>query len=172
MRIMVNPFQLIAERMAEIGFYDFLLPWMITAAVFWGLLKRSNLFESPGVNAIVALAASFFLWGYVIGVASINVGGVMSTFMTQLSLILVAFLFVVVGATMFYPSIGDLYESVKGSQWIIMSLVIGILLVVLSGMLGPVFSRLQFTGRSGDVMVIVLGISLFVMLIIVAAAQG
>jgi len=52
---MVAPFQIIAERLGEMGFYNFFVPWIITAAVIWGLLKKSNMFESSGLNAVLSL---------------------------------------------------------------------------------------------------------------------
>lgn len=105
---MVSPFETIAIKLGELGFYNFFLPWIITATVLWGLFKKSEMFESPSANAILSLSISFFIWGYLIGPRAIELGTPLSTFVTQGMAFLLIFLFGLVGASMFYPKFSEL----------------------------------------------------------------
>lgn len=152
---MVNPFQLIAERLAEYGFYNFFLPWIITTAVFWGLFKKSGILGSDVVNGVLALAVSFFIWGYLISPAAVEITTPLSTFFTQMSIIVLVFLFGIVGASMLYPDFGGaLKESIRGGGWLWVSIVIAVLLVFMSGLGGVIFKR-PGIGVGGDITTII-----------------
>jgi len=63
---MVSPFETVVLRLKDIGAFQFLFPFMLTAAVFYGLLRKTKLFGPPekniSVNAVVALVAAFMVW--------------------------------------------------------------------------------------------------------------
>ena len=124
MKVMANPFQLITEMMADLGLFSFFLPWIITAAVMWGLLKRSKMFD-PSINAILSIAVSFFIWGFLARTA-FDMGGPLATFITQGFVFMLVFVVSLVGASMFYPkfsetlnaydSYNNMREEINGSS--------------------------------------------------------
>ena len=63
-----NPFQTVILNLDKIGAFQFLFPFMIAAAVFYGLLRKSKVFGPPetnvAVNAVVALIAAFMVSAY------------------------------------------------------------------------------------------------------------
>ncbi len=82
---MANPFSVLGPE-----FYGFLLPWIFTFAVVYGLIKRANTFgnETAKVSVAVAFVAAFFvtaaggpaLAGYFItlfGGASVFIAGIL-----------------------------------------------------------------------------------------------
>ena len=73
---MTSPFDTAIQKMAELGLFKFLFPFMLTAAVFYGLLRKSQIFgdseKNVAVNAIVALVAGFMVWSYPI-IAGIDI---------------------------------------------------------------------------------------------------
>ncbi len=52
----------------SLGFFQFILPFIMSSAIFYGLLRKSKLFGDPeknvAVNASIALGAAFFIWAY------------------------------------------------------------------------------------------------------------
>jgi len=63
---MANPFETVILNMRETGMFQFMLPFMLSSAIFYGLLRKSQIFGDPArsvtVNAVVALVASFMIW--------------------------------------------------------------------------------------------------------------
>lgn len=102
---MANPFQLIGQKLAEIGVYDFLFPSIITSAIIYGLLRKAKIFgeEAVAVNAVLALVFSFFIWGYAISLPIMSLGLPLSKFITQFFIISLIFLFAFIGASLAYP---------------------------------------------------------------------
>ncbi|MEM7825388.1 MAG: hypothetical protein QW412_00835 [Candidatus Aenigmatarchaeota archaeon] len=65
---MVDPFTTVILKLKNTGFFEFMLPFMLSSAIFYGLLRKSQLFGDPdkniAVNAVVALVAGFSVWAY------------------------------------------------------------------------------------------------------------
>ena len=73
---MTTGLETVLINLNKMGFLAF-LPFLLTAAVFYGLLRRSKLFGEPEknvvVNAVVAIVAAFLVWAYpIIGGMSIE----------------------------------------------------------------------------------------------------
>ena len=171
---MANPFQLIAEKLQELGIIGFFLPWLITATIFWGLLRKSKIFESSVVNAILSLSASFFVFSYLYTGATFDIGTALATFVTQATVIIIVFLFSLIGASMFYPKFGDvLTEKFKGTMvWVFIGLFMGALFFT-SG-LYVVLNNIPTPGIQSDVytLVIILVALIVGMLILVGVSRG
>lgn len=171
---MANPFQLIAKNLQELGIIGFFLPWIITAAIFWGLLKKSKIFESSIVNAIISLGASFFVMSYIFTSSTFDFGTALSVFITQATVIIIVFLFSLIGASMFYPKFDEvLAEKFKGTMvWVFIGLFMGALFFT-SG-LYMVLNSFPTTGVQGDVttMIIILVALIIGMLILVGVSRS
>lgn len=149
MRDMSNIFQVIAEKFGELGFYNFFLPWLITLAVIWGLLKKSKLFDSPSVSAVISLSVSTLVWGFLVGVSGTDISGPMSTFITQIALIIIGLMFVVIGGSLFYPDIFEaISEWVKNQAMLTLFLIIVVVLALISGMFKVIFTGIAGISRN------------------------
>jgi len=64
---MTTPLEIVLINLEKMGFFAF-LPFILTAAIFYGLLRRSKLFGEPEknvvVNAVISLVAAFMVWAY------------------------------------------------------------------------------------------------------------
>ena len=160
---MPDLFRPIAEKLVEIGFLGFVLPWLITAAIFWGLLKKSKLFDSVIINAILALSASFFLWGYLIGGTAIELGAPLATFMAQASVLILVMVFGLMAASMFYPdlskTLGDNFKT-RSAMYIMIALFFGLFFT--SGLYKIIIPPEIFTGPQGDVATLALLLAILV----------
>ena len=170
----MNPFEIITERLTNLGIFSFFIPWIITAAVMWGLLKRSKMFD-PSINAILSIAISFFIWGY-LGRTAFDMSGPLATFITQGFVLMLVFVFGLVGASMFYPKFSDtLTEVFKSSTmiWIFLGLFVGALFFT-SGLYKVLGSGPSGTGIQADVqaMIIMLVALIIGILILVGVQRG
>lgn len=111
---MTSPFETVILRMWNLGVFHLLL-YMLTAAVFYGLLRKSKIFGEPkknaAVNAVVALVASLMVWAYpvIIGV------DIVKDFIIFFTQGLIAMMVIVIGlltTSMFLPA--GLAEQLKG----------------------------------------------------------
>jgi len=171
---MVNPFQLITERLVDLGVFSFFLPWLITAAVMWGLLKRSKIFDTT-VNAILSIAVSFFVWGFLAQTA-FDIGTPLAYFITQGFVFMLVFVFALVGASMFYPKFSEtLSEVFKSSMmvWVFIGLFFGTIFFT-SGLFTVLFPEPSGTGVQADVnaMILMLVALIIGILILVGVSRG
>jgi len=153
---MASPFETVILKLKDLGAFQFLFPFMLTAAVFYGLLRKSQVFGEPekniAVNAVVALVAAFMVWAYPI-LSGVNVETQLSTFFVNAS---IAMLTVVVGlmiAGLFFKPdlVGQISATLNTSRKLSIVIIFGILVggaVLLSSGLVTVFIP---SGIFGDV---------------------
>ena len=64
---MATPLENVIIRLNQLRFFAF-LPFILTAAVMYGLLSRSKIFGEPekntAINASIALVSAFLVWAY------------------------------------------------------------------------------------------------------------
>lgn len=60
-------FDQVFATLRQLGFFDFLLPWLFTFAVVFGILNKAGLFgdkDNRRISAAIALVAAFFVTGF------------------------------------------------------------------------------------------------------------
>lgn len=141
---MPNPFETVILRMREAGMFQFLLPFMLSSAIFYGLLRKSKIFGEPEhnitVNAVVALVASFMVWAapIILGIdietnlASFFVQGTSATLVVLVGLLIVS---------MFFPpdlatQLGKAFNSKRSTgALLILGLLIALAVLFSSGLI-------------------------------------
>jgi hypothetical protein len=124
----MNPFEILVSNLNQMGFFGFLLPWLLMFAVTYGLLLKSKaLGEDQKIIGVVSLVAAFFVVGYgglAIGVFFSNLFGIAAI---VLGGIIVTVLFVSMAG-------GDISKFAESKE--IMALVAGIGIIVFMIVLG------------------------------------
>ena len=129
---MVSPPEIVIERMSELGFFKFWLPFMLTSAVFYGLLRKSKIFGEPernvAVNAVVSLVAAFMVWAAPI-LIGIDIETQLSLFFIQaISSMLVLMVALMLSGMLFGPDLPrQLSEKFKGGGFWGALLIVGII---------------------------------------------
>jgi len=177
---MANPFELVARKLGELGVYDFLLPWLITSAIIWGLLQKSKLFGENAVviNSVLSLSVSFFVWGFIIFTGGTNVGSSLSIFFMNMIFVGVVFTFILVLGSMFFPDYtSKLKESLPTETlfWIIV--VIGLVLAIVAGLInvgGTIYNLIRNISKisGGDVGLVVVSIILLLLILLIVGGYG
>jgi hypothetical protein len=83
-------FSQVLDTLRFLGFFDFLLPWLFSFAIVFGLLSKFELFgkENKKISVVLALVVAFFVTGYsgpllagfftsIFGGASIIIAGIL-----------------------------------------------------------------------------------------------
>jgi hypothetical protein len=147
--MMVSPFEIVVKRLVELGFFTYVLPYILTAAIFYGLLRKSEIFGPPernvAVNGVVALVAALFVWAAP-PVLGINLGEALPLFFVQAVVgILIIVVGVLVAAMFFGPNLPEKLSKALGekSGWWGAFLIIGFLIAfavfVSSGLVNIMF---------------------------------
>ncbi|MBU5537471.1 MAG: hypothetical protein QW818_01515 [Candidatus Aenigmatarchaeota archaeon] len=124
---MANIFQIAVERLVEVGFYNFLLPFILFTAILYAVLRKTQILgDSPIIHGIVSVAVGLFVFGMPVLVGA-DISGGLSAFLTQgvIGMLVVIFGFLI--ASFFYPNISEkLPEIFRGggpATWLIWAVV-------------------------------------------------
>ncbi len=64
MIIMADPFSILVANLNAMGFFGFLLPWIFTFVIVYGLLTKGKFFENPKITGTLSLVIAFFAIGF------------------------------------------------------------------------------------------------------------
>jgi hypothetical protein len=145
---MVDPFAATIIRLKDMGFFHLLL-YMLSVAVFYGLLRKTQIFGPPEknitVNATVAFVAAFMVLAVPI-LRGINIVDQFEIFFVQsLSAILVMMVGVMIAGMVFPADLpGQLSKAFgsRGGWWaafLVGGILIGVFIVVTSGLTNVFF---------------------------------
>jgi hypothetical protein len=171
---MTSPFELVILRLKDLGFFTFLLPFILVAAILYGLLRKSQIFGPPernvAVNAVVAIVASFMVWAAPV-IAGINIEQELARFFIQSMVATLVIMMAVLAAGMFFgPDLPKTIQDKLGVKYLggllVGGILIGITLLVTSG-LTSVFFPEGFGGISEDVVISIATILILVIIIAV-----
>ena len=170
---MATPLEILLINLKNMGFFAF-LPFLLTAAILYGLLRRSKLFGEPErnvvVNATVALVAAFLVWAYPI-ISGISIEEYQLFFSTFFLKGTVATIVVVIGlviAGMFFPKgLGEILEErLKGRFGmgiVVLGLLIGVGVLIASGT--SIFFGFSIEGISIDLILSIVFLIVFISII-------
>lgn len=179
---MASPFEIVIGRLKDLGFFEFLLPFLLSSAIFYGLLRRSQIFGPPeknvAVNAVVALVAAFMVWAYpvLIGV-SIETQLSQFFFSGVTILLTVMFFLLIVSMVPIEGGLGKVLEEKfkKGGlflTFIIIGVIISIGILISSGLTNTFFPQSIAGGISQDIIMTIIVVVLMAVTVIGLASLG
>lgn len=176
---METPFEIAILKMKELGFFKFLLPFMLTAAIIYGGLRKTQLFGPPekniAVNSVVAITISLFVWAAPI-ILGVDIEAHLAAFFIQGFSVTLIFMIALILAGMFFPPDlpKALSEKIKaGWFWsaiVIIAIIIGLTLLISSGLYKVIFPKASMK-ISSDIIYTIVGV-MAVIGVIFAIARG
>ncbi len=174
---MPSLFEPVIKWMIDLGFYSFLFPWIVTSAIFYGLLRKSKIFgESTTLNGLIAISIAFLVIGFPI-LSQFSLSLPIATFFTQATVFILIFVFAFIAASFFYPDLTRmLLERFTRRTTLAVLIVLGIALFITSGLAGVFTYGLGKPAPPGapappiDVIILAAGIIIFMVIIIIAGA--
>ncbi len=173
---MTTPFDAVVQTMINLGFYNFIFPFIITAAILYALLRKSKVLgESVVINAVLALSVAFMIFGYPV-IVGVSLATPLATFFTQATVFIIIVFVGFMLASLFYPNLGTfLTERIKSRSILFLMVVLAIALFVTSGLITVFVGNLGKPAAPGsapttptDVILIAAGLIIFIVLLIVA----
>jgi len=172
---MPDVFTPVIERLQEIGAFNFLFPYILTSAIFYGLLRKSQIFGKPtenvAVNGVVALVAAFMVLAYPI-LSGVSIEGLLPAFFMQGLVVLLVFMIVLMIMGMFLPPnlpqvlSEGLFQGNKALGILIVGVIFGFLILFLSGLSDVLLGKKVIGELSPDIINIAVIILLLVVPII------
>lgn len=142
---MSNIFSRMLTNLTNLGFYDFVLPWMLFLAIIFGLLQnKKTISEDPAVNGVISIVAAFFI-------AYIARGMFYAKFFGIFGGVIAGFLILIICLAMF----GIKPEEVFGSNKTALSITLAIVILMIFIAAGS-FEELFNVSIDGDTVMTVL----------------
>ncbi len=166
---MSDIFTMIIQKMQEIGAFNFMFPYILTSAVFYGLIRKSQIFGEPdknvAVNAVVSLVAAFMVWAYPV-LTGVDIETQLATFFTHgLVVTLVLMMGLIITGMFFKPNLPEQFsltflQENKAAIILVVGIVVGIVVFATSGLLnliiGPIIPKIPTDALLALVMLILL----------------
>lgn len=149
---MTDPFTITIQRLDELGFFSFILPFILSVTIIYGLLRKSKIFGDPKenvtINATVAITISLMVMAAPV-LAGINVKESLAKFSIYSIVMLVVILSSLFALSFIAPN-GDigslLMKEMGGNKRVkllsIVALLIGIFVIAVlfsSGIMSVLF---------------------------------
>ncbi|MEM5815582.1 MAG: hypothetical protein QXL14_00840 [Candidatus Aenigmatarchaeota archaeon] len=171
---MVTPLENVIIRLNQLGFFAF-LPFLLTAAMIYGLLRRSRIFGDPekntAINATIAIVSAFMVWAYPIlsGTSVEDYQRVYSEFFYRGTMASLFLIFGIVLVAVFSESLGFKLELSKHNK-LISGIIIGIFVflgLVLSSIFFGEFQINLFSEENRDFLYSIIFLIFFIAIIII-----
>jgi len=142
----VNYFEIVSRKLDELGFFNYIFPFLLITALVYVLLKKSKLVESPVALGSISLAISFIVvFGFPL-ITGLKWGSFISSFMAQASVFLLIFFVGFLFSSFFYPNLVErLPEFFKRRTTLLALVGFAFVLFVTSGLVN-VFTSLTKPG--------------------------
>lgn len=178
---MANPFDFVIVRLNQLGFFQLLL-FVLTSAVFYGLLRKAKLFGEPGqnivVNGVVSLVAAFMVWSAPT-ILGIDIQTATTTFFVQgISATLVVMVSLMITGMFAPEGLGKvLQENLKGkflTAVLVVGLIVGLGIFFASGVSNMFFPSGSLTSglNTDTITVIIIGVLMVVSVLVIVGIGG
>lgn len=141
---MSDPITELILTLQNLGFFKFIIPFILTSAVFYGLLRKSKIFGDPkeniAVNATIAISAAFLVSAAPI-IAGIDITSYLSGFLIYITFVIVAIIVISFIPFIFKPSISELGATINKKTFLVMFFITLIIFIII-GLL--IFKNLNF----------------------------
>lgn len=175
---MVNIFQIAVERLIEVGFYNFLLPFILFTTVLYAVLRKTQMLgDSPVIQGIISVTIGLFIFGVPVILGTSILPG-LTSFLTQGAIAILVFLFGFLIASFFYPNIIEklpvIFQGGGPATWIIWATVAVAASVGLFAFLkDPIQSAIKAARVPGELVSITIVLAvIFIVFLVVAMAGG
>ncbi len=176
-----TPFETVILKMRDLGFFKFFFPFLLTSAIFYGLLRKSQLFGDPdkniAVNAIIAMVASFFVWAMPV-ILGVDIETQLARFFAQGVGVTLAVMVALMIAGMFFPPdlAKSLSEKIKAPAFwggvIVAGILIMVIVFVSSGLYKVLFPQGLGINWSNDIFITLGVIILLIVTLVVIVKVG
>jgi hypothetical protein len=166
-------------QLKEIGAFNFLFPFFLTSAIFYGLLRKSQIFgpaeKNTAVNSIISLVASFMVWAFPV-IQGVNIEAQLSAFFMQgLAVSLVFMVALMLSGMIFKENLSEQLSQIlqgnKGLTILLIAIGLGMVIFVSSGLFNLIISPDILSSIPTDVL-LALGVIILLILPLLLITSG
>lgn len=160
-------FEQAIERLIELGFYKFFLPFIIVAAIVYAMLRKSQVLgESPLINGIISISIAFFIFGLPV-LAGVSLVKPLTSFFGQVTVVILIITFGLLIAGLFVPNlIEKLGEWIKGGGIVWWMVVLALVIAITSGLFYFITSPLmEAVGKGKDIFMVMFFLLVFILIV-------
>jgi len=178
---MVDIFTPVIERLIELGFFKFLLPYILMSAIIYGLLRKARVFGEPdenvAVNGVVAIVASLMVFAAPI-VVGIDIETQLAAFFIQSAVVFVVLMIALLFTGMFLPPnltqylADNLFKGNKAGAILIFGIVLAFIIFATSGLWSSILPPNLFEKMSDLSAAVIMIILLVVPIIFITWGGG
>lgn len=103
-------FEQVVQIMIELGIYSYVLPFLISLAFIYALMRKAKVFESPLVAGVVSLSIALLIFAFPV-LVGINLAKPFSAFFTQLTIVMILIGMVLLVAALFIPNVAEMIRG-------------------------------------------------------------
>lgn len=170
---MPNYFELVARKMAELGFFNYLFPFMILLAITYAILRRSKLVENKVAAGVLSISISFMIvFGFPLA-TGFELASPLSAFFMQASVFILVFFIGLLIASFFYPDLAEKLPKFFVRRTTLFAMIaLAFVLFISSGLVGVFITGL--TGGEGRVSsdIIMLAVATFLAITFILLGAG
>ena len=162
-------------KLADFGFLDYLLPFMLTFAISFALLRKSKILsENLATNGLVAFSIGMLIMAFP-AFTNLSFTEQFSTFFVQITMLILVLVVIAIIGSMFFPDLGKMVGNFGKNPLILVGIfIITALIFVSSGLFGIFSDPLdpEKTGIEPDVpgpdsdVILLIGAAIFIAVLI------
>lgn len=177
---MVTPSENLVTNLLNLGAYDIIL-FAFFAALFYAVLRKTKILgDSPVLLGVISLGLSFLIFGFPVITGAGSLLFNFTTFFTQIGVIGVVFLVAFLLASFFYPNMPEMLAKSFTHRSALVAMIALVIVLFLTSGLVQVFWQATLSPPSNsisskaapipqNILLFVAGISIFMIMIIIAA---
>ncbi|MBI1978646.1 MAG: hypothetical protein HYS62_01130 [Candidatus Aenigmarchaeota archaeon] len=175
---MVNIFQIAVERLVDVGFYNFLLPFILFTTLLYAVLTKTKVLgESPVIIGIISVSAGLLIFGLPV-IVGVSIAQPLTAFLTQGAVFILVLVMAFLIGSFFYPNmmekLGEIFKPPGPFTWLLWAVIAAAvgagLFSIIGGSLKNVFSSLRVPSDLGALAGVLTVV--FIIILIVAIAGG
>lgn len=166
-------FQQVVQRLIDLGFYEFFLPFILVAAISYAVLRKTKVLgESATINGIISMALAFFIFGLPV-LSGVSLVKPLTSFFGSIWVVMLILVGGMLIASFFVPDLTSrLVETMKGGGMIWWMIVIALVIGIISGLFGFITRPIALI-KGGPLKDLIIVFSfLFIAFIIIAIVAG
>ncbi len=167
-------FQEAIQKLSQLGFYDFLLPFIIFSAILYAILRKTKILgESPLINGILSIAVSLFVFS-VPALAGVSLAKPLAGFFTQFVVVVLIIAFGLLVTGLFVPNVMEkMVEWIKGGGIVWWMIILVLIVATTSGLFSFIVSpMMKAVGSGRDIFIALFFIGLFIVIIATVSGGG
>lgn len=176
---MVNVFQIAVERLVEVGFYNFLLPFILFTTLIYAVLTKTKVLgESPVIIGIISVSSGLLVFGLPV-IVGVDLAVPLTSFLAQGAILILVLVVALLVGSFFYPNImekmGEIFKPpgpFTWLLWVVVAAAVGVGLFSIAGApLGELSTRFKIPGDLGALTGLLVVVFIIFLIVTIARAK-